>query len=111
LRVFGQFVIERLERCAGNDFVYEREVLLLYVVAMMEKRAGFERYRIMLVEPGQGQATTGPNRVDVIQRVGLNAYEFVVPWYKLRLIFFAPQIFLNHLNFPSLLHPVRSDHN
>jgi hypothetical protein len=42
LRVFEQFVIERLERYAGNDFVYEREVLLLYVVAMMEKRAGFE---------------------------------------------------------------------
>ncbi len=43
----------------------------------------------MLVELGQGEATTGPNGVDVIQRVDLHAYEFAVPWYMLRLIFIA----------------------
>lgn len=48
-----------------------------------------ERFRVMLVELGQGQATPGPNRVHVIQRVGFNTYDFAVPWSMLRLIFIA----------------------
>jgi hypothetical protein len=43
----------------------------------------------MLMEVGQGVTTTGPNGVEVIERVGLNAYEFAIPWYMLRLIFMA----------------------
>lgn len=43
----------------------------------------------MLMELGQGETTMGPNGVEVIERVGLNAYEFAVPWYMLRLIFIA----------------------
>ena len=39
LRVFEEVVNERFKRYAENDYMYEGEILLLNVVAMMEKRS------------------------------------------------------------------------
>jgi hypothetical protein len=49
----------------------------------------FESFRIMLVGLGQGQATTDPDGLNAVQRVALDAHEFAVSWYMLRLIFIA----------------------